>query len=104
MLGRTDAAGGLSSLGTRHLADLRNQAVYSELQPEDLSGLFGTLLLRLSPGKTPPIPRREVLLGWQETFSSDLVAFCWAVTAQHRRLRLGNWDLPPEAARRFVWK
>jgi hypothetical protein len=103
LLGRTEPEAGITPHTSRALADLESQAVTSEVGCDDLAGLFKTLLRRLSIGRTPPVPPREVLLRWQETFSSDLVAFCWAVTARYRKLRLCDWDLGPEAASRFVW-
>jgi hypothetical protein len=102
-LGRSDSPSTASFQQSRHLADLEAKAVDAQVALDDLEGLFRTLLSRLSPGRPPPIPPREVLTIWQETFASDLVAFCWALTARHRRLRLGDWHLPPEAARHFVW-
>jgi hypothetical protein len=87
---------------TRHLADLAKEAIFARVEQADFEGLFCMLLRRLAPGKPPPVPPGEVLEVWQKTFSSDLVAFCWAVTAQHRKLRLSNWELPPDAARQYV--
>ncbi|MBI2472541.1 MAG: SIR2 family protein [Planctomycetes bacterium] len=102
-LGRSDPPSSVSFQPSRNLADLEDEAIHAYVELDDLEGLFRTLLSRLSQGRPPPIPPREVLSLWQETFASDLVAFCWALTARYRRLRLGDWDLPADAARQFVW-
>ena len=92
-----------SASRANRLADLQQHVVSATLTLDDLAGLFETILSRLTPGRPPPTPPPVVLREWRATFSNNLIAYCWAITAKYRRLRLGNWDLPASAASQFVW-
>jgi len=101
-VGRADRSGGIMHSASK-LADLGEYAVLAQAQPDDLAGIFWYMLRRLKPGAPPPTPPPERVQQWYNTFKGDVYAFCWAMTAQHRRLRAGNWELPAESAGQFVF-
>ncbi|MES2939690.1 MAG: SIR2 family protein [Pseudomonadota bacterium] len=47
-------------------------------------------------------PPEEALTAWHATFSCDMGAFAAAVTGEHHRLELGDWDLPQSAAAGWI--